>query len=673
MSGYNGFEIFLDPKTGILEFQWANGAKISNIYSAVQLGGILLRTLDADEHEVQFSSLPEAHQKYGKGVEWVIQHRSFGKPLLTQIITAYENTSFCFMRLEVKGGTPEEILSTNYMAPLITISSAELHDSVLKLNTGDQSEIQVLLIPFDNDKWVRYQSVTMPNELESYELTSIYDPQSRNGFVLGSVKHDVWKTGVKIQGTDRGKIGEIEIYGGAAGEYTRDTIPHGNITGNKLTAPMLFIGYYDDYRLGLSEYGNANAELIPAMPWHDGVPFGWNSWSAAGDKLDYAQYVHTSEFIKTQLQDNYFHNNGNVYINFDAFSDNLSKDEFFQAVNTVRKNGQKPGIYWTPFTFWGKDHDRLVEGTDGKYRYRDILLRDRNGNILPELDGGLAIDPTHPANLLRADYHLDHFIDWGFEYIKLDFLGHGALEGKHADSQIETGIQAYNWGMSYIREKLDPIRIGRPFFISLSIAPLFPHQYAHSRRISCDAFGTLEDTEYMLNGLTYGWWINNSLYRYNDPDHTVLYKSYNQRATSWHEGRSRLNASIIAGTVLLLGDDFRIEEAQKRAIHWATNAELLALAQKGDSFILLESKFGGQAANIFFLNDDLNGYLYLAIFNFSLSESAIIPISLQRLAVQNEQSYRIYDLWDKTDYPGKGDLVVELKASESKIVRLQFS
>lgn len=86
-----------------------------------------------------------------------------------------------------------------------------------------------------------------------------------------------------------------------------------------------------------------------------------------------------------------------------------------------------------------------------------------------------------------------------------------------------TGLQAYNLGMALIKNRLDPMVIGRPFFINLSIAPMFPHQYAHSRRIYCDAFGTLKDTEYMLSSLTYGWWMNGTIYPFNDPEHTVLF------------------------------------------------------------------------------------------------------------------------------------------------------
>lgn len=254
-----------------------------------------------------------------------------------------------------------------------------------------------------------------------------------------------------------------------------------------------------------------------------------------------------------------FQNEDTLYINFDAFWDNFTAEEMKNALELVRKNGHRPGTYWTPFAFWGSptQFGDVVEGTNGKYTYGDILLRDSEGEILPDVDGGLAIDPTHPGNLQRIDWYTNKFISEGFEYIKLDFLAHGALEGQHHNPEITTGIAAYHYGMSYLQNKLSPEVIGRPFFINLSIAPLFPYAFAHSRRVSCDVFGTLQDTEYMLNSLTHGWWMSDSLYRYNDPDHSVLYKSHNQEATGWHEGRSRLTASVIAGTVLLLGDDFR--------------------------------------------------------------------------------------------------------------------
>src|SRR5699024_2085658 len=141
--------------------------------------------------------------------------------------------------------------------------------------------------------------------------------------------------------------------------------------------------------------------------------------------------------------------------------------------------------------------------------------------------------------------------------VKLDFMAHGAMEGDHYRKEIHTGKQAYNYGMQHIVSILDPEKIGRPFFINLSISPIFPYAYAHSRRVSCDVFGSLGSTEYLLNSLTYGWWINDGIYPFNDPDHTVLYKSFNEDSITENEALSRLNASVIAGTVFLGGDDYR--------------------------------------------------------------------------------------------------------------------
>ena len=88
----------------------------------------------------------------------------------------------------------------------------------------------------------------------------------------------------------------------------------------------------------------------------------------------------------------------------------------------------EPGIYWTPFAYWSDDLDAFVEGTGMKYRYRDIVLKAPDGSLLPKVDGGLAIDPSHPGAKARTTYFLREFQRLGFEYLKLDFLSHGLFE-----------------------------------------------------------------------------------------------------------------------------------------------------------------------------------------------------------------------------------------------------
>ena len=60
-------------------------------------------------------------------------------------------------------------------------------------------------------------------------------------------------------------------------------------------------------------------------------------------------------------------------------------------------------------------------------------------------------------------------------------------------------MQAYNAGMKFIRDQ-----VGGSMFISESIAPLFPYQYAHARRVSGDTEGhaaglTRGSAQYELN------------------------------------------------------------------------------------------------------------------------------------------------------------------------------
>src|SRR5205085_12461517 len=112
----------------------------------------------------------------------------------------------------------------------------------------------------------------------------------------------------------------------------------------------------------------------------------------------------------------------------------------------------------------------------------------------------------------------------------------------------------------------------------LSLAPLFPHQYGHARRGSCDVFGRLSDTEYLLNSVTLGWWLSGTAYAFNDPDHAVLYRRTGQAPTSEAEALARVNAALIGGTILLDSDDLGQPEAQARARKLLTNRAALDMA-----------------------------------------------------------------------------------------------
>ncbi|SFI50929.1 hypothetical protein SAMN02799624_01117 [Paenibacillus sp. UNC496MF] len=660
----------VDLATGTYGAVWREGASLAGASAAYRLGNRLLSTeKDYRMRGVAGGTVRDVEDALGRGVRATVRHEAAGLPAVRQQFTVYEVQPCFVVSFELEAVDGGEVAS-DYMAPLL----ADAASGALRAGpAGEREALAALRVPFDNDKWVRYEAVALPGAAASYEATAVYEPASRRGVVLGSIRHDAWKTGLTLSSGSATAVESIAVFGGAADELTRDSVPHGALSGRSIASPDIWIGAYADYRRGLEAFGRANAAIAPALPWAHGVPFGWNSWSAAAEKLDYDLYASTSDFLRG-MQDRGFHNDGVVYINFDSFWTNLTPEELERAVAHVKGNGQKAGIYWTPFAFWGKDAGRVVEGTDGRHTYDELLLRDREGRLLPDLDGGLAIDPTHPGSLQRTAYHLNRFVERGFEYVKLDFLGHGALEGRHYDASAQTGIQAYRVGMDYIRALLDPARIGRPFHINLSIAPLFPSEYGHSRRISCDAFGLLADTEYMLNALTGAWWANDALYRFNDPDHTVLYKSFNQDPTAPHEGRSRLNASVVSGTVLLMGDDFRKPEARERAAAWLPNAEVLAVARLGRAFVPVESHTGSGAADAFMLEseeEDGTRVVLLAVFNFDKSAPATKTIPLGRVVPGGDAAgWQVKELWSGAVSEARGELRVPLEAAESVLLKL---
>lgn len=85
-------------------------------------------------------------------------------------------------------------------------------------------------------------------------------------------------------------------------------------------------------------------------------------------------------------------------------------------------------------------------------------------------------------------------------------------------------------------------------------------RYAQSRRIACDAWNQIKDTEYTMNALSWGWWIDR-IYQYNDADHVVL------RDATEGENRARITSSIITG-LFITGDDYSdngSEEVKNRA------------------------------------------------------------------------------------------------------------
>lgn len=126
--------------------------------------------------------------------------------------------------------------------------------------------------------------------------------------------------------------------------------------------------------------------------------------------------------------------------------------------------GLRPGLWIAPFIL-------LPESRTAQER-PELLLRDDNGEpVVAGHNWGTgywALDLTRPA----AQDHLRQMIrrvvhEWGFGYLKADFIGAGAAPGNRAE---DTGREeAYRTGLRIIREEAGP-----DVYLLASGAPLLP-------------------------------------------------------------------------------------------------------------------------------------------------------------------------------------------------------
>ncbi|MGB8451137.1 MAG: hypothetical protein WCD89_02290 [Anaerocolumna sp.] len=237
-----------------------------------------------------------------------------------------------------------------------------------------------------------------------FEFTAIHGKDKKDGFVIGSLDHDNWKTGIEMKTAAQvGNINYFQVIAGAATEDTRDLdgIKHGYLNGKIIKSPRIFLGYYDSYQDGFQVFGKCNALIKPPITWNGPVQFGWNSWAALMGRLTFDKYIEASDFMKT-IQYSYCDAAGTQCINLDAHWQSVVS-KMKDSVAYVKNNGQLPGTYMGPF-ITSPPFNREVAGTDGNYLFEDLLLRDEKGGILPPVDGLYSLDPTHPGTLAHIQY-----------------------------------------------------------------------------------------------------------------------------------------------------------------------------------------------------------------------------------------------------------------------------
>ncbi|TCD26992.1 alpha-galactosidase [Pedobacter psychrodurus] len=587
---------------------------------------------------------------FGNGFKHVFLLKKDGLPNMQQVFYTYSGKDYFMVGITLKGAN----LSINHMVPL--------NGNLIDYETSETPTS--LFVPFDNDTFISYNAVPLNANTSnpSAEVTALYHDQSRNGFVIGSIEHSNWKTGIITAMDGEKKIGIQAICGYTKESITRDKIEHGYLKGNTINSAKVFFGAFDDWRSGMESYARANRIAEPPIifKWTAGTPVGWNSWGVMQDKITLEKANQVTDFFADSLKS--FRSGGVAFIDLDSYWDNLlngglhgdySKLKAF--ADHAKSKGLKPGIYWAPFVDWGfaAGGKRVADGSF----YTFGTMWTKVGSGYHDIDGARALDPTHPGTQQRITTVIKKFKECGFEMIKIDFLGHAAIESDHfCDPKITTGMQAYKAGMEFLLKQLD----GKMLVYAAISPSLASGRYVHMRRIACDAFKSIKDTEYTLNSVSNGWW-QTYLYDYIDADHVVFSDQSDQ------ENTSRFLSAIVTGSCIS-GDDFsRHGKWSSTAQRLLNNTEMLKVLQDGKAFAPVEGNKGKLASQLFV--KQVGSVKYLAIFNYS-DEAKSFTLDFSRIGLNKEEVYNCQNLLSQKIENLKNNQALNLAGKDATMIKI---
>jgi alpha-galactosidase len=631
-----------DLSGGTYAIYFHNKPVVENVYALCK-GTDRFDSRAYDSHSYSVGPFTNA---LGSGVLYTITHSGYRQ--MRQLFYVFPGRNYVITEVQLQ--TNE---GYNYMAPLVADH----------LSFGEKG--RALFVPYDNDMWVRYNAARMDSaDFTGSEVTALYNDDDLHGMVIGSLEQDTWKTGIRVKGGSDTSLATLAVFNGWTDPITtHDQIGHGMVRsrGGLCRGAKVLIGDFEDWRMGMETYAHLDSLAAPKAisPWKRPAPMGWNSWGVIQNRLSLAKAKAVVDFFADSCQ-GFRNGEHTLFIDLDAFWDNMTPgglltgdvSQLERFVAACRQRGFKPGIYWTPFADWGKK-DRKIEGSS--HTYAETWTRQQRQVM--DVDGGRAMDPTHPRTRERIVATLTRLKQLGFEMIKIDFLGHGALEADHFyDTTVTTGMQAFNQGMAFVDSVLDG-----QMLVYAAISPnIATARYVHMRRIGCDAFSAIDNTEYTLNSTGYGWW-QSGIYDFVDADHVVF--------GDQPEGvnRARLVASLVTGT-LMTGDDYSAEgKFQHTARLLLQNRAVLSAVGRGKSFRPVYANTGNRGVQVF-VKDQGDG-LYVAVINYK-NDPLDLSIPLSRLGLRAKGTLSFTELFTGTTIASEGGrLTLKVAANDAAIYR----
>ncbi|MBM7566227.1 discoidin domain-containing protein [Paenibacillus sacheonensis] len=663
------YTITYDLAKGLGSFVWGGRTIVQDFGSDIKFAGddARYRSSDPAKRTAEWSKLPR--DGYGSdGVKLSIRSVLDSGPTLTLNLYLYPDKAYFLSdmnvanpagkaveivepvaasNLDIGAGADKRILTTPYTNNF-DFGVAPVNDFGSSQNGADRYEGEQL-------KWEPFNGI-------SHWVSAMFDNAGKQGFVAGAATVKNWKSSQKL-----GQAAQANGPLTAFGVYNWG----GSQSGPTIASDRFFFGFYDDYQAGLEEYGKVYNIGEPHLEWKGDVPMGYNTYYShygyATAEAMYAMVDYVAENLKP-LGYEYFNQDGGFWPDT-----SLPFDEGMQTfADYVHSKGLKVGGYQTPFTIYDSWLDEAIPGTDATYR--DICLKDENGKPVRTYLGTYAMDISNPAAQTAIRTAIKKYVDWGFDYLKLDFIDMGMYEGRHYDPSVN-GVQAYRIGMGIIRDTV--LAAGRPIYINESIAPLLPAAFAHGRRAACDTSlgvnGYAGIERQAFNDLA-SWWTNGTLYDYNDPD-MIMPENFAQGfwyKYSQSEGKLLATTVAMGGGHWLIGDNVPFLSEDRMSL--LQNEELLDIAANGRAAkpVAMTSFYhkGEHAPSVAYKAGD-RGETYVSLSNWDAKNEATISVKLTDLGLNGSANYALTEVYSGRGLgKAKGQFAYTLPPSGTAIIKV---
>ena len=647
-----------DLDRGVADYTWGERTVLRNAYSGAvlaDLGGRMMYSFEGGPRRADDSPFADA---LGSGVALDVATEFPDVDLvLVQQIYVYDGASFITQRVSLQRlGAGGEPVATGQIEVVAASLATSPRGGVFIEPAAEQHFYKA---PFYNNEDFEVVPRGQAHGTLSYWLAGVVDIERGHGLVLGALETERWKSAVWFDGPS----GSISAYSGA--QSSVDGRAPAPVRGPRVESALTFVGFREGYQDALADMMRMVRAIEPPLPPPAlPAPIGWNPWYRHGHDADEATVRGVADFIA----DNWAAL-GYRYINLDAGWNVADGDTHADAtkfangmenlVAYIHNRGLLAGAYFVPFAVSPSLLDLPAPGSD--YRYRDMLVRDESGNPIRAsvLDWEYVLDTTHPGALPLLYLSAQQIADYGFDFVKLDFLQIGTQEGvRH--NQNATAMQAFHRGMKAITEAWGDS--GRPMFISAAISPLYVQRYAHARRVGVDVnFGQARQAKNVALS-----WFTGLLYLRNDPDNAVVRRAW---FPGYTDGLAKLHVTMdaLGGTLFIAGDDPRELGPARAAL--LTNTKVLDVAREP---LVIRPMAEDADPPPIWVAVAPDGSRLVGLFNWSDAAGLRLRVPLNELDLEADAAYTAVDLWTGHDMSLSGDgLNVELPPQDAALVRIR--